>query len=95
VLNPNDTDILASTVLQVLVDAAGLPVSLTLLGSSGFTPADELAMSLAIGFRFEGLKMDEPLPPASYTSPLSGLSWGQLVFEWQTLGSTNAPAAPL
>jgi hypothetical protein len=91
-LNPTDTDMLASTVVQVLVDAEGKPVSLTLLGSSGYAPADDLAMSLATGFRFEPLQTTDPLPQVSRPGALLGLSWGQVVFEWQTLGSTNTPA---
>jgi len=91
-LNPTDTDMLANTVLQVLVDAEGRPVSLTLLGASGHVPADELAMSLATGFQFEPLQSTNPLPPGHNPGALPGLSWGQVVFEWQTSGPTNTPA---
>jgi len=91
-LNPTDTEMLANTVLQVLVDAGGRPVSLTLLGASGHVPADELAMSLATVFQFEPLPSTDPLSPGQNPGALPGLSWGQVVFEWQTSGPTNTPA---
>lgn len=94
-LNPADTDILANTVLQVLVDAEGLPVSLTLMAASGYAPADDLAISLATRFQFEPLQTRSPVPPASSPGALVGLCLGQVVFEWQTLGPTNRPGAPL
>ena len=91
-LNPTDLEILASTVLQILVDAEGLPVSLTLLRASGHVPADELALSLAAGFQFEPLQMELALP-ARMAGSMLGLSWGQIVFEWQTSSPTNTPTA--
>jgi len=94
-LDPTDTDILANTVLQVLVDAEGLPVSLTLMAVSGYPPADDLAISLATRFQFEPLQTGSPAQPISSPGSLVGLCLGQVVFEWQTLGSTNLPAAPL
>jgi hypothetical protein len=80
---------LTNTVIQVLVDAEGRPVSLTLLGGSGHGPADDLAMSLVTGFQFDPLQLADPLPAARNPGALLGLCWGQVVFEWQTLGSTN------
>jgi hypothetical protein len=92
ILNPTDTDMLANTVVQVLVDAEGRPVSLTLLGTSGHVPADDLAMSLATSFQFEPLQTEDSLPLTRSPGALLGLSWGQAVFEWRTLGPTNAAA---
>ena len=92
-LNPTDTDMLTNTVIQVLVDAEGRPVSLTLLGGSGHGPADDLAMSLVTGFQFDPLQVADPLPAARSPGALLGLCWGQVVFEWQTLGSTNTPTS--
>ena len=94
-LNPTDTDILGNTVLQVLVDADGLPVSLTLMGASGYAPADDLAISLATRFQFDRLPTESPAPVTSGPGAMVGLTWGQVVFEWQTLGPTNTPAAAL
>jgi hypothetical protein len=94
-LNPTDTDMLTNTVIQVLVDAEGRPVSLTLLGGSGHGPADDLAMSLVTNFKFEPLPAADPLTVAGSATALNNLSWGQVVFEWQTTGLTNTPAPPL
>jgi TonB family protein len=92
-LNPTDTDILTNTVVQAVVDREGRPFSMTLLVSSGYPPADEAALSMVGRFRFQ------PQPPMSVpaTNPgsqvLNGLSFGLLIFEWQTLASTNTPPA--
>ena len=93
-LNPTDTDMLTNTVIQVLVDAEGRPVSLTLLGGSGHGPADDLAMSLVTNFKFEPLAVADPSALGGSATALTSLSWGQVVFEWQTTGLTNTPAPP-
>jgi hypothetical protein len=86
---------LTDTVIQVLVDAEGRPVSLTLLGGSGHAPADDLAMSLATNFKFESLPAADPLSPAGSPTAQNSLSLGQVVFAWETKGPTNTPAPPL
>jgi TonB family protein len=77
--------LLTNTVVQMLVDANGLPVSVTLLASSGLKEADDYALAQARQTRFEAA--------AAETQPqaiaLRDLSWGQLVFNWHTL-----PQAP-
>jgi len=89
------SDVLTNTIVQVLVNAEGRPVSVTLLPpGSGLTTADDHALAQARTARFEpasaGGQEGQPLPP-----PLAHLAWGSLVFEWHTLPlpPTNAPAA--
>jgi len=84
---PN-AEILTDTVVQLLIDSDGKPVSPTLFSKSGSTEADQHAVRAARHVRFEPLKQTDPI------NPLEGLAWGQLVFEWHTLPlpSTNSPA---
>ena len=79
-------DLLANSVVQLLVNAQGRPISAALLSSSGEPAADARALDLAAGARFS------PVSPGS--SPVAELTWGQLVFEWRTvaLPVTNAPS---
>jgi hypothetical protein len=80
-------DILTNSVVQMLVDTDGKPVSATLLSKSGFSEADQHAVREAYRARFE------PLNPGDPNNPLAGLTWGQLIFEWHTLPlpATNSP----
>jgi hypothetical protein len=88
-----DADLLTNSLVQLLVDARGNPVSAILL-RSGASPAakqveaDRKALELARAARFE------PLKTASAGSPSAGLSVGTMIFEWQTVlvPATNAPA---
>jgi len=81
-------EILTNSVVQVLVDLDGKPVSATLLAKSGSAEADQQAVREARHARFEPLSLGDP------TNPLAGLAWGQLIFEWHTLPlpDTNSPA---
>jgi len=92
-------DVIAPSVVQVLVDAAGNVVSAVLLPAENFSEqspvrnpdADQYAVRLARTARFA------PLAPgaASLSSdPASHLAMGRLVFNWQTVPvtATNAPA---
>lgn len=85
-------DILSNSVVQLLVDAEGMPRSITLLAGSGSPEADRYALALARGARFEPLRPN-PGDPAS--APAAHLSWGRMVFLWHTqpLPPTNTPAA--
>jgi len=74
-------DLLTNTVVQVLVYAGGAVFSPTLLTLSGSKEADQNALLVARGTRFE------PRPRAS-----PALTVGTLVFEWHTQPQTNAPA---
>lgn len=82
-------DLLSPTVLQLVVDSRGWPVSTTLLSSSGRPDVDLFALQQARTARFEPLLDRE----AEQTSPIaSPLSWVRLIFEWYTLPAqpTNA-----
>jgi len=73
-------DVLAPSVVQAVVDAAGNAVSLVLLPpGSGSDDADRRALELARTARF---------------APASQLTIGRLIFHWHTvpLPDTNAPA---
>jgi hypothetical protein len=81
-------DVLAPSVVQVVVDAAGNVISTVLLpsdyppGTTGhFDDADRRALELARAARF---------------APAPGLTIGRLVFNWHTVPppATNAPANP-
>ena len=88
-----NADLLTNTVVQLVVGAEGRPVSETLLVRSGLDEADEYALARARIARFA---------PAAGATPdrlpevLAGLSWGELVCQWQTLPRplTNAPGGP-
>jgi hypothetical protein len=84
-------DLLTNTVVQLWVDGSGRALSATLLGACGLKSADDFAMKLATTAEFQP---DEPAPRQAADSPLIGLAWGRLVFQWHTLppGATNLPA---
>jgi hypothetical protein len=81
-------ELLSPTVVQLVVDADGFPVSAIVLRGSGSATADGFALERARLLRFEPLRAD----PAQ--SPLAQLSWGEVVFLWQTVpvAATNTPA---
>lgn len=85
-------DLLTNTVIQLVVDARGWPVSEAMLPpGSGSKDADQEALALAATTRFEPLRGDDSRPSQR---PLNGLSWGELIFEWHTIPvpPTNAPS---
>jgi TonB family protein len=66
--------ILTNTLVQIVVDAAGKPFSATLLPpGSGSAEADQHALDVAQRLRFKS------------ASERGGLTWGTLVFEWNTV----------
>ena len=80
-------DLLTNTVLQLAVRADGRPLSVEPVSSSGLPAADEYAYVQARRARFE------PLPDSVKPAGASNeLTWGALVFAWQTAPGTNAPA---
>ena len=87
-----NTDILASSVVQVGVDAGGRAVSVTLLSSSGSPEADQLALNQAWTARFEPLSRS---PAETVLKPTAHLSWGRMIFRWHTVPKppASAPAA--
>jgi hypothetical protein len=86
------TEILAPTVVEIMVDADGLTVSSVipdwarpaagLPSGSGSKEADQRALQLARGARFESIRPSGPDLPA--TQP-GALTPGRLIFEWQTV----------
>jgi len=84
-------DLLTNTVVQLLVNADGEPVSLTFLSGCGYSPADQYALDQARAARFQSLSGSGPQRLAS---PMAHLTWGTMIFEWNTLPitATNAPA---
>jgi hypothetical protein len=85
-----NSDLLANTVVRLLVDARGNPFSLAVLVSSGSRDADADAMTVAKGLRFA------PLQAAALgTVPSDKMIMGKLTFEWQTVPppATNTPAS--
>lgn len=84
--------ILTNSVVQLVVDADGRPVSPpVLLSSCGWDPADQYALRQARTVRFEPVYRD---PAKTASDPASDLDWGKLVFRWRTIPIplTNAPA---
>jgi len=70
--------ILTNSVVQLVVDEQGWPLSVALLSGSGSAAADTNALALARAARFESLYDGAPEPHSK--SPR--LAWGALVFEW-------------
>ena len=85
-------DLLTNTVVQLLVDASGRPVSPTLLTSSGLREADQFALDKARAARFQPLQPLPVEPGLARSRPTAHLTWGKMVFEWHTVAiETNAP----
>jgi len=72
----------------VLVDARGNTVSRALLSGSGLVEADRRALELARTARFAPAESGAP----GRLNQHEQLTLGALIFEWQTLPPTNAPA---
>jgi hypothetical protein len=75
-----NADLLTNTIVQVVADARGRPVYVTLLAPSGSREADTFALKAADTARFD------PLPAAASdaSNPMARLSWGQIIFDWHT-----------
>lgn len=69
-------DVIKPSRVQVLVDENGNVVSDVLLGSSEYADADQKALELARKARF---------------APEPGLMFGEMIFNWHTVATTNAP----
>jgi hypothetical protein len=77
----SNQDILTNTVVRVVVDAEGRPVSVTLLSSSGWAKADQYAVDQAEAARFKSVS-HTPLETASDLK--APLSLGKMTFQWHT-----------
>ena len=77
-------DLLTNTVVQTAVDVEGYPFSMILLSSCGLVQADEFAMNLVAGARFQPMaKQKRPRHEAD------ALTWGKMIFQWHTLPPPN------
>lgn len=93
--NNGELDILTNSVVQVLVDAEGKPISIALLASSGSLEADHFALEQSRVARFEpACEALEGIPQAGLASPLAHLCVGQIVFEWYTLPTAWTGSKP-
>ena len=80
--------LLTNSIIQLVVDAQGRPLSVTLLGSgSGSAIADQEALRMAQTVQFEPF-------PQSITNSLASLTWGRMIFQWRTMppASVGPPA---
>ena len=82
-------ELLANSIVQVVVDAEGRPASVMLLSSSGSAGADQQALTQANSARFEPLSRNLA---GTVPNPSAQLTWGRMIFQWHTI-PTNAPAA--
>lgn len=90
------TNLLSSSVVQVLVDAGGYTLSAVLLPpGSGSANADAKAIDLAKAVRFAPLARNQSPPPLP-NAPASTVV-GTIIFDWQIewpeTSATNAPTA--
>jgi hypothetical protein len=90
-----NADIVTNSIVQLVVDADGNPISVTSVPASpgsGLSDMDKLAAQLARKTRFSPVAGNGPgrIPDA-----LSHLTVGQLIFQWQTVAptivTTNTP----
>jgi len=86
-----NSEMLTNSVVQVLVGNDGRAVSVTLLSGSGLKEADQAALHEAIRARFQPRAIQAGTPAERGT----GLSWGQMIFEWHTVPPAPTNAAPL
>jgi len=76
------TQLLSNSVVQIAVDSAGQVIAARLLARSGSVDADTNALDNARSLHFRPVPVPAPV-------------WGKAVFEWQTIGQTNATPAGL
>lgn len=84
------TDILTDTVVQIAVDAAGRVISAALIARCASADANASALGLARRARFQPLRWVGTHPPPPEPG---GLSWGKIIFHWQTVGPASSTAA--
>jgi TonB family protein len=86
------TDLLTDTVIQIVVDSEGRPVSVpVLLSSSGSSDADNDALCLARAARFNSVPSGGP---GHASGSMAHLTWGRMVFHWLTLPKPVTHTAP-
>ena len=77
-----NADVLLPSEVQLLVDARGNPISAVLLKSSGYKPADQLAVTRARDAQFSP---DRDALTRSANDPNAGVVSGRMIFRWHTL----------
>jgi hypothetical protein len=82
-------DLLTNTIIKVMVNAEGVPISTAVQAGSGLKAADDYAREQVRSARFESVVSGGP---QRSTNAITGLTLGEILFEWQTLPlpSTNA-----
>ena len=85
----SNADILTNTVLQVGIDAEGMPASVTLLLSSGSPAADQYGLDQAWAARFQPAKAASA---GGASQPSTQISWGKMIFRWHTVALPQAAA---
>lgn len=73
------SDVLSNTVIRVLLDRAGVPLSCMPIGSCGAKDADQFALGVAVDLRF---RRNAPTPRAHATNELTS---GKVIFHWHTV----------
>jgi len=80
------TELLANTLVQLLVDGQGYTFSTRLLSTSGLPEADQYALSLAAQARFE--------PQPAEGKNARTFTWGKMIFQWQTVPPPSTNTLP-
>jgi hypothetical protein len=82
------SDVLKNTEVQLFVDALGNTFSPVIVGKSGDDDADAVALNFVKNAKFE------PLQANARGASSETLTFGKLIFEWQTIPrtQTNTPA---
>jgi TonB family protein len=86
-----NTDLVGSSVVQVMVDGDGQTISAVLLAGSGDRETDHYALELARHVRFNSLRVNGPDRLMEKAAPLT---WGKLVFDWHTVPPPPSNAPP-
>jgi len=88
-----NSEVLADTLLQMVLSRNGTPFSVTLLSGSGLTAADQYALERSRRLRFAST---ESVEAQSALDPGPQLSWGRIRFEWKTelAAPTNSLTSP-
>jgi TonB family protein len=86
----DNPDLLANSVVQVVVGAEGSPLSAILLSGSGSKAADQQALEQASAARFEPVERNAA---GTALNPAAQLTWGRMIFKWHTRPSppTSTP----
>jgi hypothetical protein len=82
------SDLVSNTVIRASVDASGLCFSAAIVARSGLASADDYALHLIEGARFQ-----PAMPEKDRSAARHELTWGTFVFLWHTrpISGTNVP----